>query len=133
MSDTQLIEALADYYRRNEQFCEKHDLYTEDCYGCESALLSAKQRFMEAQKDNEVMAKIIDLLNEPKILGGQISDNLELEMKCRSILARLEEVEDSRILIDILLFHTICPAGLCMTEASFIIENLTHHLTSGQD
>ena len=88
---------------------------------------------MEAQKDNEVMAKIIDLLNEPKILGGQISDNLELEMKCRSILARLEEVEDSRILIDILLFHTICPAGLCMTEASSIIENFMHHLTFGQD
>ena len=79
------------------------------------------------------MAQIIELLNDPKIIGGQISANLELEMKCSSILARLEEIKDSRILIDILLFHTICPAGLCMTEASFIIENLMHHLTLGQD
>ena len=79
------------------------------------------------------MAQIIDLLNEPKILDGQISANLELEMKCSSILARLEDVKDNRILIDILLFQTICPAGLCMTEASFIIENFMHHLTFGQD
>ena len=37
------------------------------------------------------------------------------------------------MLTDILLFLTICPAGLCMTEAVFIIDNLIHHQTEGED
>ena len=77
------------------------------------------------------MTQLIDMLNDPGTIGAEDHANVELEIKCNSILARLLELSEDKVLIDILLVHTICPAGLCMTEASFIIENLIHHQTDG--
>ena len=45
MSENQLIEALADYFKKLEQFCKIHDIHTENCIGCESAYRTAEINF----------------------------------------------------------------------------------------
>ena len=35
--------------------------------------------------------------------------------------------ESQKMLVDLILFHTVCPAGICMTEAEMIMSNIIDH------